>query len=303
MSVDRTLIIKGPAKIVHDSATIFSIDDIRVRWITEYFDVQSSAFGRLKRRVKTRRIEVDVTPFSWADLTKLLPYATKQIGDTLFGATDKALVITPRNGAPLTLANAMVTQLPGIVLSVDKPILRPMKFTGLCANNTDPSVEANWFALAASAADVALTGLGAIPPNCLYSMAYKSVTERSEEGFAIDINLGLTPDVVDGDGIVNYRVKELEASLKFKPSPKTEAAYATLLGWSGKGIGADPTAGDAVITGTGSGNPIVTIANMVPAEGGTLYGEGNRLEQVELLSVRTTASNLLTALWTIGAVI
>lgn len=303
MAVDRTLIIKGPAKITFDSASIFSLDDIRVRWITNEFEVRTTAFGRTARRVRDRRIEVDVTPAMWSDLTKLLPYATKQIGDTIFGATDKSLVITPRNGAPLTLANAAVTQLPNLTFSVDKPLLRPMRFTALCANNSNAATAANWFAFGSPASDVALTGFdGSKIYNDLYSVARNTVTYRSEAGFNVDFTLGLVPDQVDGDAVVNYRITELEAVLKFVPSAITEAAYATLLGWDTKGIGAEPAGHNAVISGTASGSPTFTIVNTLPAQGSAAYGGANRTGEIELVSTRTISTNALTALWTIGTV-
>lgn len=299
MSIDRTTIIKGPAKITFDSGTFFSEDDIRVDFITDYFDVQTSAFGSLGSRVSQRRIEVTFTPKMWDTLTKLFPYATAQIGDVVFGGTDKPLVITPSNGAPLTLANAAVTQLPGITLSHGKPILRAMKFTALCANNSDASVAANWFSWGTPASAVALTGFDLTKvPNTRYSLARNSVTYQSEDGFMIDFSLGLAPDVVDGEGTVNFRITSLQASLKFTPTGKTEANYATLLGWDGIAPGKDPAAYNSVITGAASG-PVVTIANTMVVGGGANYGpDKNRAGEVELTSVRTVSSGALTALWT-----
>lgn len=302
MSIDRTLILKGPAKLTHNSATIFSEGDIAVDFITDYFDINVSAFGRVGRRVQSRRIEVTLTPKMWTDLTKLFPYATSQIGTAIFGGTDLPIVITPSAGAPLTLANAAVTQLPGITLSHGKPVLRPMKFTALCANSGDPATAANWFSFGTPATGVALTGFDLTKVyNARYSCAWNSVTYQSEEGYAIDFNLGLAPDVVDGEGIVNYRITELDATLKFMPTGKTEAAYATLLGWN-KAPGAAPTLSDAVITGDTTGAPIVTLANAQVSEGGTRYGAAiNRHGEVTLQSVRSITSGALTALWTFSA--
>lgn len=303
MSVDRTLIIKGPAVLTYDAASIFSTDDIAVRWITDYFDVNSSAFGRLKRRVQARRIEIELTPAMWTDLAKLFPYATKNIGDAIFGATDKALVITPRNGAPITFDNAAITRLPGITLSANKAILRPMTFTCLCANSASPATAANWFSFGVVGTDVALTGFDLTKVyNDLYSLAFNTVTYRSEEGFTLEFNLSLDPDLVDGDGIVNYRIRELEATLRFTPALKTEAEYATLLGWDGKGIGSDPTAANAVISGTAVGSPVVTLTNAMVAEGGVRYGAANRLGEVQLQSIRTISANVLSALWSFSSV-
>lgn len=302
MSIDRTLILKGPCKLVFDSASLFSEDDVQVDFITEYFDVVTSAFGRVARRVQSRRIEVSINPKMWTDLTKLFPYATSLIGSAIFGATDKPIVITPSNGAPLTIANGAVSQLPGIVLSHGKPILRPMKFTGLCANSADPATAASWFSFGTPASGVALTGFDLTKVfNTRYSLGWNSTTWRSEDGFAIDFNLGLAPDVVDGEGIVNYRITELDASVKFTPTAKTEAEYATLLGWT-KAPGASPALSNAVVTGEGTGSPIITLANCMVSQGSSRYGPSvGRHGQIELQTVRTITAGALDALWTFTA--
>lgn len=303
MSIDRTTIIKGPAKIEYDSAVIFSEADITVSWLTDYFDVPSSAFGRIGRRVTSRRIEVSLVPKMWGDLAKLFPYAAAQIGDTIFGAADKPLTITPRNGAPLTLNNAAVMQLPGITLSAGKSLMREMKFVALCAKSGDPAEAGDWFSFGVVGSNVALTGFDrAKVLNSRYSLGYNSATWLAEEGFTLDFTLGLQPDAVDGEGLVNYRLSELEASLKFKPAAGTEAAFAALLGWDGVDIGGDPFAGNAVITGAASGAPIVTLANAQVQGGGSAYGPAiNRHGEVELVSVRSLSADLLSALWTFTA--
>lgn len=302
MPIDRTLILKGPAKITFDSAAIFSEADIVVNWITDYFDVPTSAFGNVGRRVGARRIEVDLIPKMWSDLTKILPYASKQIGATIYDGTDKPLVITPSNGAPLTVTNVAITQQPNLTFSVNKPLLRPMRFTGLCANNSDPAVEANWYSFGTPATNVALTGFDLTKVlNTRYSLGWNSATYQSEQGFNLDFNLGLVPDVVDGEGIVNYRITELDASLKFVPTGKTEANFASLLGW-GVALGAQPTLSNAVVTGVGTGNPVFTLVNAQVMQGSTAYGAAaNRFGEVELMSVRKVTSGALDALWTVAA--
>jgi hypothetical protein len=302
MSIDRTLILKGPAKLVHDTATIFSEDDVSVAFITDYFAVNTSAFGVVGQRVQSRRIEVTCTPKMWSDLTKLYPYATSAIGSAIFGATDKPLVITPVNGAPLTLANAAITQLPGITLSHGKPMLRPLKFTALCANSANPATPASWFSFGTAATGVALTGFDLTKVyNTRYSLLWNTVTYRSEEGFAVDFNLGLAPDVIDGEGVVNYRITDLGAAIKFVPTANTEAEFATLLGWN-KAPGASPAFSNAVITGEGTGSPIITIANALVAQGNSRYGPSvGRHGEIELQAVRSITAGALDALWTFAA--
>ncbi len=303
MSIDRTLILKGPCKAVFDSATIFFNGDLTVTFITDYFDVQASAFGRVDRRVQARRIEVTGAPTMWSDLSKLFPYATALIGSAIFGATDKTLVITPAYGAPLTLANVAVTRMAPITLAHGKPMLGDMTFTGLCANSGDPATAANWFSFGSSASAVALTGFDLSKVfNSRYSLVRNTVTYRSEEGFNLDFNVGLAPEVVDGEGIVNYRVTEVEAAIRFAPTGNTEAVWATLMGWA-VAPGASPAVYDAVLAGDVTGSPSITIDDTMVVQGGTRYGAAvNRFGEVELVSRRSITSGALNALWTISTV-
>jgi hypothetical protein len=304
-TVDRANILKGPAYLTHDSAVIKFAADFSVDLVTEFFDVTNISHGRLGRRVKDRRVEIKGTPLEWSDLTKLFPYATKQPGDAIFGATDKPAVITPRNGAPLTVANVMVTKMPGITLHPSKSILRDMQLTGLVANASSPATAANFFSFGSPASSVAQTAaaLGSIP-NAFYSALFNAVTYKPEDGFDLDFNLPLESDLQDGL-TVGMRVKgdeSVEAALKFRPLGLTEAAYATLMGWDTFEPGDDPYSGALVLSGDRSGKPTITLANMIVQQGGVSYGRASRPGDVTLASVRTVSSGALTALWTFGSV-
>lgn len=300
---DRVNILKGPAKVVYDSATIIFGEDFAVDMITEYFEVSSSTSGRRSRRVKDRRVEITGVPLMWDSLSVLFPYATKQIMDTIYGATDKAAVITPRNGAPLTIANVMPTRLPGITLHPSKSILRAGTWTGLVANASDPSLQASFFSFSGTVGtNVDQTGLDLSKvPNAFYTASFNSVTYRPVDGFDIDFNLGLEPDF-DNGLTMNMRVSELEAACKFTPGAHTEAALATLLGWGGKQPGDEAAHFALTISGDAPGKPTVALANMMVEGGGVRYGRAPRNGEITLASVRQESSGALTALWTFGTV-
>lgn len=303
MALDRTTILKSPGKLVHDSATYFSEGDIVAEIMEEFAPVETDVFGPAAQLVDDRMIRVQLTPKEWSNLAKMLPYATKNIGDTIFGGTDKALVITPRNGAPLTVANAMPTRLPSIFLGGVRPILGPMEFTGLVANNSDPATVANYLGFGTPASAVALTGFdSANIPNGLYSAVWNGTTIRSETGFQIDFELNLQPDKPDGEPTLNYRIVSLEATVRFTPVGMTEANYLTLLTLA-KGIGGRKTLSDIVITGGAVGMPVVTIDNCFISSARAGYGRtAARTGEVVLRTVRSESSGNLAALWTFGVV-
>lgn len=299
---DRVNLLKGPAKMVWDSATIIFGDDFGVDMISEWFDVVSTTTGARSKRLKNRYIEIKGRPLMWDSLSSLFPYATKQIMDTIFGATDKAAVITPRNGAPLTIANVMPTSLAGITLHPSKSILREMTFTGLVANASDPSLAASFFSFGSPATGATMTGLDLSKvPNAFYTASFNSVTYRPVDGFDIDFSLGLEPDL-DNGLIVNYRVASLEAACKFVPGPHTEAVLATLLGWGGKQPGDEAANYALTLSADATGKPTVALANMMVQSGGVRYGRAARNGEITMASIRQETSGALTALWTFGVV-
>ncbi len=303
--MDRTLIIKGPAFITYAAASLHSDQDIVVKLREEWSDAVTAGFGRVGRRLKNRWIEVEITPSMWLNFSTLFPYATAQPGDAVFGASDVPLVITPRNGRPLTIVNAAITGLASLKLSADQPVFRSaIKFTGLVANSSDPSLLASYMTQASVGSAVALTGFDATKIlRGRYIGTRNSVALRADKGFDIDFNLDLEPEQPDGEPVINYRHKQLEASCKVVPTGILEIDYLGMLN-GGVDIGGTPTLYDLVVASLVSGQPSVTLVNTIVEEGGGYsYGPGmNRTGELVFTTVRKTASNILAALWTIGTV-
>lgn len=297
----RANILKGPAFISYASQNIHAEGDITVDVITEYFDVPTSAFGNVGRRPTDRRVEINFTPRMWASLSTLFPYATRQPGDRLFPAADAPLVITPRNGAPLTVLNAAITQLPSIRLSAQASILGAMRFTGLVVDSGDTNDLDDLFTLGAAASGAAMTGFAlANVPNAKYTLTRNAASYLAEAGFEIAFDLGLEAVRGDGETTVDYLHTSLGATLSFSPWGITEATMRGLL--DATGLGDEPTGYDSVIAGAGAGKPSVTLANTYPAESGQ-FGYGptlNRTGQVQLRAVRRITADALAPLWVIA---
>lgn len=301
MAIDRTLLRKGPGFITYAGASIHSDTDITVVLVEEFTDAVTSGFARTGRKLKNRYVEVTATPSMWMNLDKLFPHASLQIGDVLIGATDTPLVVTPRNGRPITVLNACITQFANLKLSAESPAFKSaIKWTGLVANNSAAGVLANYFTQGAIGTAVALTGFdGTKRLRGRYTGTRNAVALRSDKGFDIDFALQLEPDQPDGEPIVNYRLKSLEASVKCVPVALLEADYLALLN-DGVDIGGEPSAYDIVVAGPGVGFPTVTIANTYVEPGGFTYGEAYRNGELAFQSIRKITTNLLTPLFTIS---
>lgn len=304
MSIDRTTLLRGPGVITYDSASIHSTDDILVTLVEEYSDKITSGFARTGRALKNRYLEVKATPAMWTDLAKIFPYASAQIGDTVYGATDKPLVITPRNGAQLTLTNAAITALPSLKLASGQPTFKgAITWTCLVANATSASVMDNFYVLGAAASNVLLTGFTAANVKASrYTGTRNSVTLRSDQGFDIDFSLSLEWDQPDGEPYTQARISALNVSAKCRPVGLTEAAYAALLPTT-TGIGDEPTGYDLTIAGAATGAPSVVVKNtIIDAGAGYTYGGAARLGELTFDGIRTITTNALVAAWTIGSV-
>ena len=301
MAIDRTTLFQGPGHIVFDGKAILAADDIKVSVGNDTEDIVANGYGVLGRRRKGRSIKVTCTPLHWDNLNTLLPYAALQIGESIYGATDKVLQVIPRNGANsgIKLLNASVTKMPGITWSAMKKPLGSMEFTGLIANNADPALDVSYWTTEAA---------GALPApdlskirNGIYTASWGTtlVNFGGADGFELDTDLQLSPVEVDGHGVVDMYLAGLTASCKVTP---VGLAWGDILGALGGAIGADLVKHDLVIK-TGVGEAATTVATIPNCQLITGEGEwGNdkrRVGALEFKSVRTAAAGALTPLWTL----
>ncbi len=302
--INRTLLIKGPGQVAYASAAFFSDGDITATLVEKWSDIITSGFGRIGRTLMDRYIEVSFVPSMWLGTAILFPYATYQPGDVLYGSTDAPLVITPRNGRPITIVNAQVTGLPGLMLAADKPTFKgPVKFTGLVGNSDDPSLLASYFTQGSVGTNVALTGMVAADIlRSRYIGTWNGTSIRTDKGWDIDFNLAVEDDHPDGEVTVNKRFKQLEASASCDPTAITESAYNGLLN-NAVDVGGQPPGYALAVAGVAaSGAPAVTLNNAFIEDGASyLYApDKSRTGRLKFTTIRTITSNVLASLWTIG---
>lgn len=301
--IDRTAITIGPGEVSWDGVTLKSEGDIMLTMNNDLFDVTTSGFGRLDRRRQDLQIEVTLTPKEWDDLGKLFPYATLQIGQSIYGATDKPLTIKTRNGRGWVVANAAITSLPDITLSANQAILGQVTFTGIIANNSDPADIESYLVSEDDPGALTAVDLGKIP-NGLYTASWGSVLQNfhSEAGFNLSFDLGTEDVEVDGAGTVDKVLTNMEATATVVPVGPTAQQIVDILG-DEIAIGQAPPKHDLVITGGRAGMPVVTLKNTLAQQSQGRTGSSvKRIGEVQFVSVRTVASGLLEALWTFGSV-
>ncbi len=286
----------GPGLVIWDGATIHVEDEIKMKIAPKLFDVVTAGFGVVDRRREDMQIEVSFTPKMWDSLTKLFPYAATAIGASIYGATDKPLVIKPLSGSGWTISNAAITKLPNILLSGTKAMLGEMTLTGLLANSAGTGTMSSYIATAAGG-ELAGFDLTKIL-NGLYTGAWGAglTTFHSESGFEISFDLSLEDVKVDGLGTVDKMLTALAATCKVTPVGPSAGDVISIHGE--KAIGEGAPKNDLVITGGRAGLPVVTLKNCTAQMSSGRTGQKvKRIGEMEFKTVRTA---LGTALWTIA---
>lgn len=299
MAVDRTTLFSGPGSITWDSINILSSDRIDVVLIKSSETLPVSGYGPIKPIRQDFRIEVTCRPAKFSDLAKLFPYSTTQIGASIYGATDKPLVVLPRDGtnSGFTIANAAITRLPGMNLSARpgaQGTLGQIQWTGLVGNDLDPADIASYVAVSSTGALPAVTLTDLVAGRYLATWgALADWAPRS--GFAIEFDLRLEPKATNNDGTVDMIFMGLDARCTVEPEGLTAANLLTLMG--SKGMGDTEDTQDLVITGPRN----VTLHKCLCRQATAGYGDNvRRIGALEFATVRNQTGGALTAVHTIA---
>jgi len=306
--IDRTTIISGPALITFGGQSFWSKGDIAVKPTKKRFNIETSAFGKIREAASDFQIDVTFEPagqFSTALAAVLFPYAATAIGASIYGATDRPLVVHSRDGQKMTIHNAALTQMPNIRLGVDKTTLGPIKFTGLLAKSTDPTNAAAYFTNAA----VAYPGDTGFDPAQIFTLAPAATWGASapwlafatEAGWEISFDLKLSPQMVDGLGTVDMTLQSIDVSAKATPVGPSVAQAMTALE-TNAGLGTAITSANSLfISNATAGSPAVTLSRAALVDVDLGYGsQRKRLGPCEWIATRNFAAGTATPLFTIA---
>lgn len=305
-SLDRTTIITGPALVTFGGQTFWSKGDVVLKPNFPRFDIQTSRFGKVDSRFTDKMVEVSFEPdgrFTAALAAVLWPYADMDIGTSIYGSSDAALVVHGRDGIKITVHNAAVTQMPSIRLGVAQTIQGQVTFTGLVAKDTDPTNAAAYYTIA-SAAYPGDTGWAA---SDILTLAFASAWGASapwddfmtEAGWEISFALQLADQKADGVGTVTKTLQGLDVTAKAIPVGPTMANLMAKMGNTQPlGGSIQDNADDLVISATGV---YVAVKNAAIIE--TDLGWGNqrkRLGPTSWQANRTVTTGALDPLFIIS---
>jgi hypothetical protein len=306
MQLNRTLIITGPARVTFAGQTFWSKGDITVKPAFAKFDIATSSFGKVDSRYSSKQLEVSFEPdgrFTSALAAVLWPYASTSIGASIYGGSDRELLIQGRDGVQLSLPNASLTEMPSIRLGVGQTIQGSVKFVGLLKNNTDPGAAGAYYAIS-SVAYPGDTGWATSDIKTLaYDVAWGADAPWSsfltEGGWEIGFGLDLSPQTVDGLGVIDMRLQGLEVTAQAIPVGPVMADVLAKMG-NLQALGSSIAAQGANLNISATGL-YLRVANASITDTDFRWGaEAKRLGQTTWMATRTVTAGALDPLFYVG---
>jgi hypothetical protein len=302
MGLQRTTILRGPAKIVYDSHTFWTPDDIAVDIDEGASDVTTQMFGKVDALVVNPKVTVTFTPHSFtaagpaepafaAICAVLIPaiFTNGYHGTAYLGAgAEKEMSIWASDGNLLVLKNAVISKPPQLILSADKPLFGSMTVTGICkttSNDIDLGVLNSLYDLDAAQADPGLAFLGV--PTYLQRRYKGNLGTQTgfteiwpEGGWTIDFNPSWRERTIQGL-TVDFELTGMEIVARCVPTGPTLLQVANLHAVGGNGgaswaqgarMSQQQTTHDLVIK-TGADATVFTLGKPVLRSPGFRFGQ------------------------------
>ncbi len=303
--INRSTILSGPALITFGGQSFYSKGDVTLNFKPKLFAVSTAHFGEVDKRVSDREYEVSFEPdgrFTTALAAVLWPYAATLNGASIYGGTDRPLIIWSRDGQKLTLVNAAITGMPNMHFGAAKTIQGAIKFTGLLANNTDPSNAAAYYTLTSTTYPGDAGWLASDVKSQAYTSAWGTAPWDAfftEAGWDISFALNLKPQMVDGLGTVDMTLQGLAVTAKCIPvGPAVADILAKMAPAVALGNSIAALASHLLISGTGV---YAKIYNAGMTESGFVYGaEKKRIAATTWQATRTLTSGTPDPLFYVG---
>lgn len=299
---DRATIVRGPCKITYNSETFYSKGGVSMTMTTSTFDKETDAYGIVNKSKNDFQVVVEFEPVGEIEaLGVLFPYGNTTIGSSIYGATDKSLVITSVD-ATYTINNAAVTQMPSIRCTANNTAFGSVQFTGIVKKGGNPNLLADYYASAAGAT------IGAtFDPSKLVTAPYQATLGAitpffSEAGFEISFDLGTNPVTVDGMGTVDMSIQNLGVNITCIPTGVGADVFDTYFGSLDAGEDL-ATATLDISTSTVGGLNFDCLAVQVIDVQKRFSPTDNRLGQLTLAAKRTFTAGVPAALFTVAVVV
>ena len=298
---DRTTIVRGPCKITYDGATFYSKAGFVLTTTNASFDKETDAYGIVSKAKTDFTMLVEFEPVGEIEaLTVLFPHGNTAMGASIYGATDKPLVIVSADKT-YTILNAQITQMPTITCSANKTAFGSVQFTGLLKKGGDPALLVDYMTSGAGGSiGVAFNPAGII--TAPYQATLGAIPAFfSAEGFEISFDLSLAPVMVDGIGTVDMSLASLGCSISCVPTGADQNAFDTYFNLLDAGEDLASSTLDistATVGGLNFDCAAVVVTDLVR----NFSASDNRLGAMTIAAKRTFSTGAQVALFTVAAV-
>jgi hypothetical protein len=257
MPIARNLLLQEPGVIIFDGATLYSQGPLTVKPVVTNASIVTAIHGTVDRgRATDRLFTVSGTlAGEWRDLAVLFHALSVPIGGSVFGASDKPLVVHGRSGTRVAFVNGAITRPPTIVGRAGTTLFGEFEATCVLGNGLDPAATASYYAITSATypGDAAFdpTSLITLPLNAVWGTEAPWVDFHTLQGWTVTPEVTLTPHAVDGLGTVDMKVTDKQVTAAAVPAGVTQAQILSKLGFGG-GLGARRSGGpDLVLSADG----------------------------------------------------
>lgn len=299
---DRTTIVRGPCKIAYDTQVFYSKGGVSFTMTNSTFDKETDAYGVVSKAKTDFQVVVEFEPVGEIEaLSVLFPYGNTAIGASIYGATDKSLVIVSVDGV-YTLRNAAVTQMPSIRCSANNTAFGSVQFTGIVDKGGNPSILDDYYVVQAG------DSIGAaFNPALIVTAPYQATLGAitpffSESGFEIAFDLSLNPVTVDGIGTVDMSLQNLGVNITCIPTGVGPDVFDTYFGSLDAGEDLAVATLDISTTTVGGLNFDCAAVQIIDLQK-RFSPADNRLGQLTLAAKRTFSSGVPVSMFTVTAVV
>lgn len=336
MSVGRTGLVVGPAKLVHRGATLFTKDDFEVNTSVDTFNINTSPHGKVDERAIEAKAECSFTPegrYAAALIGALWsPFANMKIGTSLVGytatingttgaatitavnsSTDEPLVISAADGQVHTIIAAAVTKPPDILLSATKTMIGQATISGVRQNGKAWTDADSLYTIGSADGDTNIAD-STFAPSSIRTQPYTAIWTgisgfdtafESEDGFTVSWDVKTTDMKTDTSGVVDIRLTEIAVMVKCVPIGPTAAQIQAALKYQGSGSARGHSlagvGAQLQITGADSTN-YVTIPTASLKTAGYRFGStALRNREIGFVAARTFSGGAQQPLFTLGA--
>ena len=265
------------------------------------FDKETDAYGIVSKSKTDFTIVVEFEPVGEIEaLAVLFPHGNTAMGASIYGSTDKNLVIVSVDKT-YTILNAQITQMPTISCSATKTAFGSVQFTGLLKKDGDPQNIEDYYTTTTGAS----IGTG-FDPSLIVTAPYTATLGAldpflSQDGFEISFDLSLNPVVVDGVGTVDMSMGNLGCNISCIPTGIDQLDFDTFFDNLSAGEDLAVSALDISTTTVGGLNFDAAAVQVTELQR-NFSASDNRLGTLTMSAKRTFSSGAPVALFTVAAV-